>query len=156
MRKFVLLAAAVSAATAAALFVGTSSANADGSTVFNLGPGQYSIGFTHPTGTISVSGGTISARCSASSLKGSAAFNTPQCVTRPIKCPVTATSCAVVANIRESALRGPVQVAGGLLFIGGSYTASAVVQPYNCPQAYSCGTRVPFACITPRTTFHLS
>ena len=153
MRKFVLIPAAVAAAMLLALLV-PSPASADGTTVISIGPSQYTIGFQHPTGTISVGGGTISARCTAGSVKASAFYLTPQCVTRLIACPVTASSCSVVVNIHESALRGPVWVAGTLVLSGG-YTSSTVLTPYNCPGAYSCGTRIRFDGLTPGETLQL-
>src|SRR4051794_30896872 len=108
MRKALLMAAVTAAAMIASLFAWASSASADGNTVLNLGPGQYTTDFSHPTGTLSVGGGTVSARCSSSAFKGNAVNNTPKCATRVITCPATSASCSVVVNAQENALRGPV------------------------------------------------
>jgi len=142
MRKRLLLSAVVAAATLVTMMLPMSPAHADGTTVLTIGPGQYTLGFTHPTGTISVGGGTISARCTAQSAKGRAALATPRCDTRPVVCPAFANSCSFIWNLRESALRGPVVVGGGLLFssVPGGYTLT-VLSPYNCPQPFTCGTR---------------
>jgi hypothetical protein len=148
MRRRILIAAAGAAAITAALILPISSASADGTTVISAGPAQYSIGFQHPTGTISVAGGTISARCSAASFKGSAVFKTPRCVTRTIKCPVTATAgCSVIWTLQENAVRGPVAVAGQVLF-SGSVGAITQIQPYNCPQPNTCGLKWKIAGIS--------
>jgi hypothetical protein len=148
MRRRLLVSAALAAAAVVAVLLPTSSASADGTTVVTIGPGQYTLGFTHPTGTISVGGGTISARCTAQADKGSAALQTPGCATRAIACPATATSCSVVWNGRESALRGPVAV-NGLIVISGGWATSSYISPYNCPQQYSCGARLLFTGIPP-------
>jgi len=151
MRKRLLLSAALAAATLVALMMPSWSASADGSTVITLGPGQYSIGFTHPTGTLSIGGGTISARCTAQAVKGSALFGTPGCATRVITCPLTASSCSVVWNGRESALRGPVAL-NGPINISGGYSGWTYLNAYNCPQAYTCGARILITGIMPGAT----
>src|SRR5439155_23860233 len=135
------LSAAIVAASVVALMLPMSSASADGTTVITAGPGQYTVGYSHPTGTISIGGGTISARCTAQSAKGSATLFTPRCATRTIYCPTTANSCSLIWNARESALRGPVQFGGGLLFISTGTVTITNLSPYNCPQAFSCGLR---------------
>jgi len=149
MRKLALLAAATAAALIAALFVG-SSANADGSTVITAGPNQYSAGFEHPTGTISVGGGTTSARCTATAFKGSNVTGTPKCVTKQISCPVTAPSCTIVWTAQENALRGPVAFGAGLLITGG-VNGAAVLSPYSCPKPYSCSLKYAIN-VTPGST----
>jgi len=149
MRKGILLAAAAAAALFAGLLTAPA-ASADGETVVTIGPGQYSGSFEHPTGTISVGGGTISARCVASSAKGSPVFETPSCVTKKITCPATAAYCSMVLNFRENALRGPVVVGAAFSYVG---TVAFVgnIQAYNCPQAFSCGAKELYA-ISPGTT----
>jgi hypothetical protein len=136
MRKFVLLSAAVVVAVVAAMLV-PSSASADGTTVITIGPGQYSVGYIHPTGTVTVSGGTISARCTGQSAVGSATYSTPQCATHATACPASANYCSVVGNFQENALRGQ---AGffGITFINNGTYSNYTVQKYNCPAAYSC------------------
>ena len=124
-----------------ALVVSASPANADGDTVITIGPSQYSGGFDHPTGTVSIGGGTISARCTAIAVKGSATFQTPACVTKKITCPATATICTMILNFRESALRGPVYVGAALVLYSGAASYVSSIQAYNCPQAFSCGAR---------------
>src|SRR5581483_3001689 len=96
----------------------------------------------------------ISARCTASAVKGSATLLTPQCATRVISCPATATSCSVVVNVRESAVRGPEYVIAGVSLSSG-YTSATVLTPYNCPQLFSCGTRVQLNGLTPGETVQL-
>jgi len=154
MRKHLLIVATAIAAMFVAVLVPTS-AHADGSTVINLGPGQYNVGFTHPTGTVTIGGGTISARCTAAAAKGSSVLLTPQCTTKPIRCPVSSAGCAVVFALQESALRGPVAVSGNVLVTGGSGAFDAVLQPYSCPQPNTCGTRVRDL-FTPGTTIQLT
>jgi hypothetical protein len=137
MRKRILLAAASVAAMSVALLLPMSSASADGTTVITAGPSQYTLGFTHPTGTLTVSGGTISARCTAAAFKGSHVTATPRCTTRKVTCPITAVNgCAVVVNFQENALRGPVAFVAGSSVTG--FTGFATLSPYNCPQAFNC------------------
>jgi hypothetical protein len=151
MRKFLLLAAATAAALLAGLFVPASSANADGETVFIAGPAQYNVGFLHPTGTIFIGGGTISARCAATSFKGNPVFLTPKCETRAVTCPMTASSCSIDWNARESALRGPVSWNGGVTFTNGPTPAGTIVHAYDCPQPNSCSVLVHGDGVTPGT-----
>jgi hypothetical protein len=139
MRKFALLAAA--AAIAAAFVVPLTFAQADGSNILQLGPGQYTANFTHPTGTLAVGGGTISARCVATAAHGNAETGAPVCVTRVVTCPASATSCDLIWSAQESALRGPVAV-DGFIDIGGPYGGPTFVSPYNCPQANACGAKL--------------
>ena len=155
-RKVVTLIATGAAALSASLVIAATPATADGSIIVNIGPGQYNGTFTHPTGTLSVGGGTISARCAAKSFKGSSVFLTPKCTTRVTTCPATATSCSVVANLQEGAARGPVLIGGSISFTGGSYTSVTVLQPYNCPKANACGTRVRFNGVAPGTSVQLA
>jgi hypothetical protein len=150
MRKALLVAAATAAAMLATLFAWTSSASADGNTVVNLGPGTYTTDFSHPTGTLTLGGGTTSARCSSSAFVGNATNHTPKCATRVITCPVTASYCTLVVNAQENALRGPVAFGAALNLVGPAVFVS-VDKAYNCPQAYSCGTKVTFL-LGPGTT----
>lgn len=156
MRRFAMLCASAAAVTAAGLLLPTSPAGADGGGVADLGPGNYTIGFTHPSGTTGTSQGAITARCATSSVTGSAANFTPSCVTHAIKCPATAPSCTLIADVHESASRGPVAVHGQVLFVGGFPTGSAVAQPYNCPGASNCGIRTVFTGIPAGTTMQAS
>lgn len=142
MRKFAIFATTTAVALVVALLL-PSTARADGSTVITVGPGQYDLTFTHPTGTVSVGGGTISARCTAFSVKGSPVYLTPRCTTRPIGCPTTAAFCSVVWNGAETAARGPVAFGGGVLWFG-AISNFHFISPYNCPQPVTCGARFGF------------
>ena len=146
MRKFVLLAITAIAGLVASMLLATS-ARADGNTVVTAGPGQYTLGFTHPTGTLSIGGGTTSARCTAAAAKGNAFLGTPRCTTRKITCPFTAPSyCSVVVNMQDSALRGPVAFVGGASIGGGIIPGSfTTISPYNCPQANVCTWKFGFS-----------
>jgi hypothetical protein len=130
--------------------LGTVPAHADGTTVITSGPAEYTLGFTHPTGTLAVGGGTVSARCAAVSAKGSPVFATPRCTTRQVTCPVTATSCSLAVNFQENALRGPVAFVAGIAIAGG-FGGVTTPQPYNCPGAYNCGWRLNIAFLAPGT-----
>ena len=152
MRRRLLLAAAASAATIAALLVPASSASADGSIVITAGPSQYTLAYTHPTGTITVSGGTISARCTAQSFKGSSFFKTPRCTTRKIFCPLTATSCSLAVNFQENAARGPVVFVAGVSIVGSNSGVTSTPEPYNCPGAVNCGWRFDIDTLAPGTS----
>jgi hypothetical protein len=156
MRRFAVLCASAAAVIVASLVLPTSPASADGGGVVNLGPGDYTIGFANPSGTTSTNQGAINARCATSSVTGSAANFTPRCVTRAIKCPATAPSCTLIADVHESASRGPVAVHGQVLFVGGFPTGSSDAQPYNCPGASNCGVRTIFTGIPPGTTMQVS
>jgi hypothetical protein len=151
MRRRLLLAAAVGAATIAALLVPASPASADGSIVITAGPSQYTLAYTHPTGTITISGGTISARCTAQSFKGSSLFKTPRCTTRKIACPTTATSCSLAVNFQENAVKGPVYFVAGAV-VSGSPSGLTQEEPYNCPGVVNCGWRFSYATLAPGAT----
>jgi hypothetical protein len=154
MRRRLLLAAAVAAATITALLTTAASASADGTTVITAGPAQYTLGFTHPTGTLSVGGGTINARCTASSFVGSPLFGTPRCTTRKVTCPTTSTFCDLAINFQENALRGPVAFVAGASFVG-SIGLVTQPEPYNCPGLYNCGWRINVGFMSPGTTVQL-
>jgi hypothetical protein len=131
-------------------------ASADGTILITAGPAQYRLSYTHPTGTITVAGGTISARCTAQSFVGSAFFATPRCSTRLISCPTTANYCTLALSFQENAVRGPVEFAAGAIASSGSFALYTEQQPYNCPQANNCGWRVHFGYMSPGATIQIA
>lgn len=151
MRKRILLAAAAVAAMSVALMLPTSSAGADGTTVITAGPAQYTLGYTHPTGSVSIGGGTVSARCTAASFVGNSVLGTPRCTTRKVACPLTASFCSLAVNVQENALRGPVAFVAGYTIVGGA-SGFSTQEAYNCPGANNCGWRTAWAVVAPGST----
>lgn len=138
MRKFAILVATAVAAVLAALLVPANSSAAT-PPIF-IGHGGTYIQQGNPSGTVTVSGGTIYARCSNSAISGT--YGRPQCTTHGIACPATANTCTLTVGFTDATPAGVAWAYGGAyLYNFQTYTGSQILSQYNCPAQGACGER---------------
>lgn len=143
MRTRLLAVLAIAIAMAAALIPSSS-----GALTLKVKLGEAVIGVNaNPaaaSGTVTFSLNTISAKCSSSSLTGTA-FVKPQCTTRTITCPATASSCDLqLAPVRQTAFAGTPEWAG-FAYMSGGYSGVNNPEPYHCNAATNvCQQQITF------------